>query len=168
VPDSLWPKPRKTREDFPTRAYVALGMGEVAKWLLDNLWAGLAIGATTGCAIAAVLTFLSHRLRNLNCIDEDALRVALQERQQLLLLCGDAKALADLAIQRHLGDALFLRRLREQPCYDILSLHFSEPFRLQISQQLNNREGNPTLAAACRKEMEQVEHALLATPPKCA
>lgn len=75
----------------------------------------------------------------------------------MLLFCGDARALADLAIQRHMGDDLFLQRLSAQPCYKVLYVHFSEEFRNQIAGGLDNRKERPALAAACRNEIERLE-----------
>jgi hypothetical protein len=132
-------------------------MGDVARWLQQNLWAGLAAGAAAGFAIAAVLTCLAFLLRKPSNIDDGALSLALQERQRVLLLCGDAKALADLAIQRHMGDTLFLQQLRTQSCNVALSSHFSEEFRHQIAQERDDRQGRPTLATAYRKEIERLE-----------
>ena len=139
-------------------------MGDIAKWFLQNFWVSLAVGAATGLAIAAVLTFLVYRLRKLESIDNDALRAVLQERQRLFLCCGDAKALADLAIQRNMDDAVFLRRLRAQPCYETLYPHFSEPLRRQVAHELDDPDRRQILAAACREDIARLERELLAAP----
>jgi hypothetical protein len=139
-------------------------MGDIMKWLLPNLWAGLAISTAAGFTIAAIMTYLAHRLRKLNNINDSALRAAMHERQRLLLSCGDAKALADLAIQRHMDDTVFLRRLRAQPCYETLYPHFSEPLRRQIAHELDDPDRRKILAAACREDIERLECELLVAP----
>ena len=135
-------------------------MGEIAKGILQNLWAALAIGAVAGFAIAALLTHLALRLRKARRSDESALGAALQERQRLLLYCGDAKALADLAIQRHVTDIAFLQHLRMQPCYEALSLYFSESFQREIAECHGVHSRDPLLALACRREIDQLEKQL--------
>jgi hypothetical protein len=132
-------------------------MGETTRGILQNLWAASAIGATAGFVIAAVLTYLVFRSRKPKQGDENALRAALQERRRLLLLCGDAKALADLAIQRHISDTTFLEHLRAQPCYAGLSPHFSEAFHRQIAECSGVQSRSPLLALACRREIDQLE-----------
>jgi hypothetical protein len=77
---------------------------------------------------------------------------------RLRLLCGDAKVLTDLAIQRHMGDADFLRRLQAQPCYDELYPYFSQLFRQEIGQRNIDHDGRAKMAEACRKELERLEH----------
>ena len=132
-------------------------MGDIAKGILQNLWGALAIGAAAGFAIAAVLTYLAFRLRKPKLGDEGALRAGLQERQRLLLLCGDAKALADLAIQRHIADTAFLEHLRAQPCYAALSPYFSEAFHRQIAERSGVQSRSPLMALACRREIDLLE-----------
>ncbi len=141
-------------------------MGDVGKWFLQNFWAGLAFGGAIGFILAAILTYLAYRLRKLNDIDDSVLRATIHERQRLLLLCGDAKVLADLAIQRHMNDAAFLRRLHEQACYDTLYPHFSETFRQQIAKEPDNLQRGPTAAIACKEEIEQLEKNLRQNLPE--
>ena len=132
------------------------GMGEVAKWFTQNLWAGLAYGAAAGFVVAALLTLLMHRSRDSGDEDEGNNAHLTQERQRLLLLCGDAKALADLAIQRYMTNPEFLRRLQTQPCYDALIPHLSEEFLSQTALQTNDARGS-TLATLFRREIERLE-----------
>jgi hypothetical protein len=135
-------------------------MGDIARWLQQNLWTGLAAGAAAGFAIAAALTCLAFLLRRPNNIDDEASGLARQERQRLLLLCGDAKALADLAVQRHLPDIAFLEHLRAQPCYAALSPYFSDTFQREITKCPGLQSRSPLLALACRKEIDLLEKSI--------
>ena len=141
-------------------------MHDVAKWFLQNWQAGLAIVAAVGCGVAALVTYRGHRSQTLDKTDDAAQHTALQERRTLVLLCGDAKALADLAIQRHMSDAVFLQRLRAQPCFNTLFPHFSEDFRQQITLEPGDQKGKQTLAEICRKELERLEREWFPAPAK--
>ena len=129
-------------------------MGEIAKWLVQVSWTDLAVGAMAGLAAAALLAVL---VMSLTHSDRDGRSDEVpQEQQRLLLFCGDARVLADLAVQRHMSDAAFSQRFQSQPCCQALSPHFSEQFREYLAQpgQQKNRSG---LASACRQECERLE-----------
>ena len=117
----------------------------------------LAIGVAAAIAAAGLLAVLSWYLRQASDGEDENLdHTAQPERRQLLLSCGDVKALADLAIQRHMSDAAFLQRFQEQPCFGVLLPHFSDEFREQLVQKPKpDRRAN--LATACRAECERLE-----------
>ena len=140
-----------------TGARIDSAMEAIPNLLLRLSGADYAYG--TAAAIAAAVLVISvtlhlrqQRKREVNDLDLDAFR----EKRQLLLYCGDVKALTDLAIQRHMSDVTFLQRLREQPCYDTLLTHFSSAFHERLDQKLKH-DGHGDLAAACRKECERLE-----------
>jgi len=132
-------------------------MGTIAKWLLGLSGADLAYGAAAAIAAAVLLVALTlhvrqQRTRGQNILDGDAS----SERKQMLLYCGDIKALTDLAVQRHMSDVTFLQRFQEQPCYTALTPHFSNAFRERLNDKLR-QDGHADLAAACREECERLE-----------
>jgi len=132
-------------------------MDRVVQWLLQVSWADLLIGTMAGFVAAVLLTMLSLHLRHIrSAAPEKGEHWALDERQQNLLYCGDIKALTDLAIQRHLTDFAFVQRFRAQPCYEILSPHFSKDFRERLARS-RKFDGGKDLAAACREECERLE-----------
>jgi hypothetical protein len=135
-------------------------MDDTVKGILQNLWGASAIGAAAGFAIAAALTYSAFRLRKPKQGDERALGAAPQERRRLLLFCGDVKALADLAIQRHMSDTIFRGRLQALPCYDPLFPYFSESLRQQIAGLPDDQKRGGVLAVSCREEIEQLERTI--------
>jgi len=130
-------------------------MGEFAKWLPQVSWTDLAAGIAVGLAVLGLLTVLAFSLRPRGHDDGDSKRHD-PEQEQRRLLCGDAKVLADLAIQRHMSDTAFLERFRKQPCYEALYSHFSENFRARLTQP-GGHYGRSDLAVACREECERLE-----------
>jgi hypothetical protein len=130
-------------------------MSDIAKWLLQISWSDLAIGIAAGLAATGLLTFLALRLRRRDDGDGRP-QDQTDEKRRLLLFCGDAKALADLAIQRHMSDLAFVQRFQAQPCYEFLSPHFSETFRQAMAHPGQHR-GRSDLADACRRECEQLQ-----------
>ena len=132
-------------------------MDKVAQWLLQISWSDLAVGTVSGLAAAGLLTALALYLsRHADGDGAGAARATLEERQRLLLSCGDIKALTDLAIQRHMSDTAFLQRFQAQPCYQILSPHFGEKFREHLAEP-HRHDGRSDLAVACREECERLE-----------
>jgi hypothetical protein len=134
-------------------------MHEALRWFLQNAWVGWILGAVMGLAVAIPLTFLD-RIRRAKGAGNPAIHEQLNKRQEIRLLCGDARALADLAIQRHLSDAAFLRRLQAQPSYTVLSPYLSDRFRQLLTQEALSEDGRGLLAAACLEEIEKLEHVL--------
>jgi hypothetical protein len=131
-------------------------MGEVAKWLVQVSWMDLAVGVMAGLAAAGLLTVLVMSLGRSNRDGDGRSDDVPQEQQRLLLFCGDARALADLAVQRHMSDLAFFQRFQSQPCYQALSPHFSEQFREHLAQP-GRQSGRSDLASACRQECERLE-----------
>ena len=132
-------------------------MDEVTQRLFQISWIDLAGGTALGLAAASLLTVLALRLsRRADGDDGGAARATLEERRRLLLFCGDIKALTDLAVQRHMSDTAFLQRFQAQPCYEILTSHFSEKFREHLAEP-QRRDGRSDLAVACREECERLE-----------
>jgi hypothetical protein len=131
-------------------------MDAFAKWL-GLTWSELGAIAAAAIAAAGLLAALRWYLRRpSNGEDESVEHAAQLERRQSLLSCSDVKALADLAIQRHMSDAIFLQRFQEQPCFGVLLPHFSDEFREYLAQKLKpDRRSN--LAIACRAECERLE-----------
>ncbi len=136
---------------------------EALRWLLQNAWVGWIFGAAIGLAVAFPLTFLD-RVRRAKDAGIPAIHEHLKKRQEIKLLCGDARALADLAIQRHFSDAAFLRRLRAQPSYTVLSPYLSDRFRQLLTLETLGEDGRGLLATACLEEIEKLEHFLADTP----
>ncbi len=131
-------------------------MDAFAKWL-GLTWSELGAIAAAAIAAAGLLAALSWYLRQLSSgEDENDDRTAQLERQQLLLSCGDVKALAGLAIQRHMSDTAFLQRFQEQPCFGVLLPHFSDEFREHLAQK-HKPDRHANLATACRAECERLE-----------
>jgi len=130
-------------------------MGEFAKWLPRVSWTDLTIGIAVGLAILGALTTLAYYLLPHERGNDDGPRREGEEERRRLL-CGDAKVLADLAIQRHMSDVAFLERFQAQPCYDALYSHFSDTFRERLTQP-GKHHGHSDLAAACREECERLE-----------
>ena len=137
-------------------------MEAVAKWLLQISWTDLAVGAAAGLAAAGLLAIVAVTLRWRTAGGDDIDRRVPDERRRLLLFCGDVKALTDLAIQRHMSDAVFYRRFQEQPSYEILSPHFSERFREHLAR-IRRPDGHSDLAVACREECERLERQWMAS-----
>jgi len=132
-------------------------MGVVGNWLLHLSWADFAVGAVSGVAAAGLLVTLTRYLRSRSGgHDDEFARAAVAERQQLLLYCGDVKALADLAIQRHMSDAAFFQRLQDQPGFGMLAPYLSNSFRERLTQNLRH-DGHADLAAACHVECERLD-----------
>ena len=132
-------------------------MVAIPNWLLRLSGADVAYGSAAAIAGAVVLVSLTlHFRQRWNRHDDSSESDAARERRQLLLYCGDVKALTDLAVQRHMSDVAFLDRLREQPCYDRLSPHFSNEFRERLNSKLR-QDGHADLAAACREECDRLE-----------
>ena len=132
-------------------------MEAIPKWLMRLSGADYAYGIAAAIAAAVLVISVVLHVRQLRNREENSSDgEASRERRQLLLSCGDVKALTDLAVQRHMSDVVFLQRLREQPCYSVLSPHFSEGFRARLTQKLRN-DGHADLAAACREECERLE-----------
>lgn len=132
-------------------------MDVIGKALLQLTWADLVVGAAVIAAIGGSVAFLVLYARGLRSLDDDGIeRSIMEERRQLLLYCGDAKALADLAIQRHMSDAAFLQHFQQQPCYKILAPHFCDAFRERLAQRRRN-DGHAELATASRVEFERLE-----------
>jgi len=125
--------------------------------LLGVTWSQLGAIAVAAIAAAVLLAALRWYLRRSSSdADENVDQTAHLERRQLLLSCGDTKALADLAIQRHMSDTVFLQRFQEQPCFGLLLPHFSDEFREHLAQKPKpDRRAN--LATACRAECERLE-----------
>jgi len=133
--------------------------------ILQHAWVGWAFGLAMGLAVATPLAFLNH-IRCAKGADNSITREQLEKQQQIKLLCGDAKALADLAIQRHLSDAVFFQRLQTQPCYAVLSPYLSDEFRRLLAQDPMAEDGRAALANACLQEIERLECGLANTPPR--
>lgn len=132
-------------------------MDEVAQWLLQVSWIDLAVGTVSGLAAAGLLTAMALYLsRRADSDGEGTPGAAVEERRRLLLFCDDVKALADLAIQRHMSDTAFLQRFQAQPCYQFLSPHFAEKFREHLAEP-HRHHGRSDLAVACREECERLE-----------
>jgi len=132
-------------------------MDVIAKALLQLSWADLAVGAAVIAAVGGSLAFLVLYARGLRKLDDDAIeRSIMEEKRQMLLYCCDAKALADLAIQRHMSDTAFLQHFQQQPCYKLLAPHFSDAFRERLAQKRKN-DGHANLATASRAEFERLE-----------
>jgi hypothetical protein len=131
-------------------------MGEIAKWLPQISWTDLVVGIAVGLAILGALMLLAFFLRPHERDDEAGARLERKDAEQRRLLCEDAKVLADLAIQRHMGDVAFLERFRTQACYHALFSYFSEDFRDRLAQP-GGHLGRSDLAVACREECERLE-----------
>ena len=132
-------------------------MGEAAKWLLGLSGADLAYGMAAAIAAAVLVIALTLHLRQQrNCDDDRVDSAERKEREQLLLYCGDVKALTDLAIQRHFSDVAFLHRFQAQSCYEILVPHFSGALQERLAQP-GRHDGRADLASACREECERLE-----------
>lgn len=144
------------RESSPAGAKIDSVMEAVAKWLLQISWIDLAVGTAAGLAAAGLLAIMAFYLRWRAATGGGIERDVPDERQRLLLFCGDVKALTDLAIQRHMSDAVFYRRFQEQPSYEILFPHFSERFREHLVRP-RRPDGHSDLAAACREECDRLE-----------
>jgi len=132
-------------------------MNQVAKLLQQISWTDLTVGTFAGFVAALLLTMLTLHLRRYRSGRSDQPeRGGRDDRHQLLLYCGDIKALTDLAVQRHMSNATFLQRFQAQPCYNILSPYFSEDFRERLLQP-RRKDGRMDLASACRAECERLE-----------
>ena len=132
-------------------------MDEIAKSLLRLSGADLAAGAVAAIILLGPLVVLPLYRRWRRSGDDQSIDLArLEGQRRLLLYCGDVKALTDLAIQRHMSDVAFLQRFQAQPCYEILTPHFSAAFREQLAQP-RKHDGRADLAAACRAECERLE-----------
>ena len=131
-------------------------MGEAAKWLVQVSWTDLAVGVMAGLAAAGLLAVLIMSFGRSNRDKDSTSQDQPRDQQRLLLFCGDARALADLAVQRHMSDIAFFQRFQSQPCYQVLSPHFSEEFREHLAQP-SRQSGRSGLASACRQECERLE-----------
>jgi hypothetical protein len=132
-------------------------MDVIAKALMHLSWADLAFGAAIIAIAAGLSVLLVVHARNRESDNDDSIeRNVMEERRQLLLYCGDAKALADLAVQRHMSDTAFLQHFQQQPGYKILSAHFGDAFRDRLAQK-RRHDGRADLATACRAECERLE-----------
>ena len=132
-------------------------MDVIVKALMQLSWADLVVGAAAFAAAAGSLAFLVLYTRARRALDDDSIeRSIMEEKRQLLLYCGDAKALADLAIQRHMSDTAFLQHFQQQHCYKILAPHFSDAFRERLARKRKN-DGHADLATASRAEFERLE-----------
>lgn len=132
-------------------------MEAISNWLLRLSGADLAYGTAAAIAGAVVLVSLTlHFRQRWTRYEDNSDSDAVREKRQLLLYCGDVKALTDLAVQRHLSDVAFLQRFREQPCYGKLLPHFSDEFRERMNRKPAH-DGHAELAAACREECERLE-----------
>ena len=133
-------------------------MDDVVQWLLQISWIDLAVGTVAGLAAVGLLSALAfHLSRRADSVGGGGAAPAThEERRRLLLFCGDAKALTDLAIQRHMSDTPFLQRFQAQPCYEILSPYFDEKFRKHLAEP-HRHEGRSDLAVACQEECERLE-----------
>jgi hypothetical protein len=130
-------------------------MDQIATALPRIPWTDLAVGLAVGAAVLGALTLLVFFLRPQSRDDDGGWRGREQDEQRRLF-CEDAKVLADLAIQRHMSDVVFLERFRAQPCYDVLFSSFSEKFRERLAQP-GAHHGHSDLAVACREECERLE-----------
>jgi hypothetical protein len=137
-------------------------MKEALQWLLQNAWVGWVLGAAIGLALGIPLTVFD-KIRRATGADDSTIREQLKEQQQIRLLCGDARALAYIAIQRHLSDAVFRRRLQAQPCHAVLWPYFSAEFRGRLLQDPMAEDGPATLANVCLEEIERLERGLANT-----
>ncbi len=125
-------------------------------WFTHNLWAGLACVAAAGSLVAALSPLLWDRSRSSAGEGGEGDVAILQKRQRFLLFCGDAKALADLAIQRNMINREFLRHLQLQPCYDALVPLLGEHFLSMVALHETDARGS-ALAMLFRKEIERLE-----------
>jgi len=139
-------------------------MNELTQWFLQNAWAGLAVGVATSVVIAAIVIFTLYRLLPPSITGNFPSEQS-QEYSRLILFCGDAKALADISIQRCIGNSDFLRRFHAQPSYAALLPYFSPDFQRQMAQEQDDHDGRPILAMACQAEIERLEQEFLAWHP---
>jgi len=138
-------------------------MSDIADWLPSSVGIGLIFGSVAGFAAVALAAIFVRRFFIRVTQPEAVTRVELEERRRMLLFCSDAKALADLAVQRHMSNTLFLRHLRSQPCYEALLPYFGESFTNDLLLATENGEEKSKLAQACRDEIERLQHQFL--PP---
>jgi hypothetical protein len=132
-------------------------MDEIAKSLLRLTWADLAAGGVAAIILIGPLALLPlYRRWRARGEAEPVDPAPTEERQRLLLSCGDVRALTDLAIQRHMSDTVFLQRFQAQPSYPILEPHFSAAFRERLTHP-SKHKGRADLAAACQAECERIE-----------
>lgn len=131
-------------------------MNDIARWFLQNAGAGLAACALACLLLAFLLVMKAFRTSRPK-EDFRNSRFARDTAKRLMLDCGDAKALASLAIQRHMADAEFLRHLSQLPCYEELVPHFSETLKTKFATEPVDSGGRPTLAAACLEDIERLE-----------
>jgi hypothetical protein len=114
-------------------------------------------------ACGALISFIAAMIAIVNILrtSEERKPDEIQPEQRVLrLACGDAKALTRLAIQRNWDDQTFFQRLHADSCYEILLSHFSDQFRQQLEQFASRTGSRMSLADACYKEVERLEHKL--------
>ncbi len=129
-------------------------MGEFWKWLPQNLWAELSIVGALGLAVAVLTILFVYLFPNHNDDKDDTLLAAKKERQRLLLFCGDATALATLAVQRDTSDGIFLRRFRALPAFDALFPHFGDQFRQTIVQTTDDSQKSLCMTLRCKNKCD--------------
>jgi hypothetical protein len=141
-------------------------MGASINGLIQNLWVELALGGATGFAGALLFRCWQNRGREYGQRNDQKLRAA-NERRQFLLYCADAKVIADLAVQRHMTDASFLRHLRTNPCFEALSPFFSKEFRDLLTQEPSKEAIKSFLPATFQQEVTRLERTVdpLNPPP---
>ncbi len=89
---------------------------------------------------------------------------------QFRLLIADARISIVLALQRHLGNEQYRRRLRIEPHYRALRPHLSASFRVLMMPQSNwagyrfSEGRKPNLILAYQNEIERLEMELLMAP----
>ena len=87
--------------------------------------------------------------------------------RQLTILIADARVSIVLAVQRHLSNEQYRKRLAGEFHYRALRLHLSESFRLMMVRPSHSdtyrfsASRKPSLAAAYQNEIDRLEAALL-------
>jgi hypothetical protein len=134
-------------------------MGALVNSLLQNLWVEMALGCAGGFAIAVLLVYVQHYVRQLKKNHEEDLQTDQERRQRFLLYCADAKVVTGLAMQRHMSDVQFLDSLRAQPCFEALFPFFSEEFKELLNREPGGLAITAFLAPACHAEITRLERA---------
>jgi hypothetical protein len=135
-------------------------MSGFTQLLSHNSTASLAAGAAICLALAALFFVASCFKPTKRNADDDTSRPEVQKYQRLKLHCEDLRALSNLAIQRHMSDAEFLRHLHIQPCYGELQAHFDDDLQKRLKQEPADSSGRSILAVACLSNVERLEHEL--------
>ena len=132
-------------------------MSDVAHWVLHHLGAVFAASAAICLALAGLLVVWVFRTTSPPHRHDTASRDLAEKLRRLKLQSGDVKALANLAIQRHMDNKTFLHHLNGQrSCRELLQ-YFNMDLQQKLAHEPADQSSKSMLAAACLNEIERLE-----------